>query len=171
MSSSASASANKSATNDSSSSPQLVNAFANLELEQPVDAGSAEDLTDAFERIADEERSAHEAEFLRGFEAGSLDGNVDGYHVGYHKGAEHGAEIGYYVGVCAVYRRHRNPRCGTRVHDALVRCERALSDVPQTNDQNVDIVERVTKARNAFRLLAAKLQISGRWPGAEVNNF
>lgn len=176
-SSSSAAAASSSAAGVQPADVAAVAAFV-AEATKPVDNGLKEvydrlngDLNKVFALIVDEERTVHDAEYARGHEDGVRGGNVNGYHLGYHQGAAHGAEIGYYAGVCAVYRRHRKPPCGTRLHDALVRCERALRDVPESNDPDVDIIAKVEKARSTFRLLASNLQINGLWPGAETDHF
>lgn len=129
------------------------------------------DINDIFDEINAVEETAEQLAYEQAYAAAARDGNTDGYHLGFHRGAELGAELGYYAGIVAVYRQHRQPPIDSKIHTVLSAVEAAIANVPSTNDPDVDIFERVDKARSLFRRACALLKIDGRYPEADTLSF
>lgn len=136
-------------------------------------AAEERDINDIFDDINSLEENAEQRAYDLGHAEAIRAGNTEGYHLGFHRGAELGAELGYYAGVVAVYRAHLQPKeeAGTKIAAAFEAVEKAIALVPATNDENVDIFDRMDKVRSLYRRLCALLKISGRYPEADTLNF
>lgn len=130
---------------------------------------SDRDINDIFDDIVLSEERINEQAYEQGLLEGKVSGNTDGYHLGYHRGAELGAELGFYYGTLNHYLQ--SSEITDRQTATIEKVLNLISQLPRTNDENVDILGLADSIRAQYRKTCAILKISGKFPETDQLNF
>ncbi|XP_060536545.1 protein LTO1 homolog [Cylas formicarius] len=117
------------------------------------------DINDVFEDILFAEEKIVEQGYQEGYKLGSAENSTEGYHLGYHRGCELGYQLGYYNSFAGYYLAKSN-EFSEKIQKNLENLKQLVANFPQTNVEDVDIIETMEKIHSLYKKLCVQLKLT-----------